>query len=121
MSENGQRAGGASLTLRAIESDSTQDSVKTWFIKEIDSPVGTLKLVASDAGLAAILWPNDDPARVRLGEPVEDDAHPVLLETERQLREYFDGRRKVFDLRLDFNGTEFPAAGVERAAHDPVR
>lgn len=81
--------------------------MKTWFVKEIDSPVGPLKLVASDAGLAAILWPNDDPTRVRLGVPVGDDAHPVLLETERQLREYFDGTRKAFDLKLDFNGTEF--------------
>ena len=45
--------------------------MKSWFIKEIDSPVGMLKLVASDAGLAAILWPNDDPARVRFGVPVE--------------------------------------------------
>jgi methylated-DNA-[protein]-cysteine S-methyltransferase len=81
--------------------------MKTWFSKKIDSPVGTLKLVATDAGLAAILWPNDDPARVQLGEPVESDSHPVLLETERQLREYFDGRRKVFDLKLDFSGTEF--------------
>lgn len=84
--------------------------MKTWFCKEIDSPVGTLKLVASDAGLAAILWPNDDPARVRLGVPIEDDAHPVLLETERQLLEYFDGRRKAFDLKLDFNGTGFQRA-----------
>jgi methylated-DNA-[protein]-cysteine S-methyltransferase len=81
--------------------------MKTWFSKHVDSPLGTLKLVATDAGLAAILWPNDDPARVRLGTPVEDGAHPVLLEAERQLREYFEGRRKVFDLKLDFNGTEF--------------
>jgi methylated-DNA-[protein]-cysteine S-methyltransferase len=81
--------------------------MKTWYSKHIDSPVGTLKLVASDAGLAAILWPNDDPARVRLGEPVESDTHPMLLETERQLRDYFEGRRTVFDLKLDFSGTEF--------------
>jgi len=81
--------------------------MKTWFTKHVDSPVGTLKLVATDAGLAAILWPNDDPARVRLGEPVESNTHPMLLETERQLREYFEGRRKVFDLKLDFSGTEF--------------
>lgn len=81
--------------------------MKTCFVKEVDSPVGTLKLVASDTGLAAILWPNDDPARVRLGAPIEDDAHPVLLEAERQLREYFEGHRKTFDLKLDFNGTEF--------------
>ncbi|MEJ0036009.1 MAG: methylated-DNA--[protein]-cysteine S-methyltransferase [Gammaproteobacteria bacterium] len=81
--------------------------MKTWFSKEIESPVGRLKLVASDAGLAAILWPNDDPARVRLGKPVAGDTHPVPLEAERQLGEYFEGRRKAFDLKLDFNGTEF--------------
>ena len=33
--------------------------------------------------------------------------HPVLLETERQLNAYFDGRRKTFSLVLDFAGTEF--------------
>lgn len=77
------------------------------YYKQIDTPVGALKLVASDAGLVAILWPNDDPARVRLGEPVESDTHPVLTETERQLREYFDGHRKAFDLKLDFSGTDF--------------
>jgi len=43
--------------------------MKTFFSKEIDSPVGKLRLVASDAGVAAILWENDDPARVRLAEP----------------------------------------------------
>lgn len=81
--------------------------MKTWYSKQIDSPVGTLKLVATDAGLTAILWPNDTPARVRLGEAVVSETHPVLVETERQLREYFEGRRKVFDLKLDFNGTDF--------------
>ena len=36
----------------------------------IPSPVGELTLVASDAGLVAILWENDDPDRVRLGTTV---------------------------------------------------
>ena len=77
------------------------------YSKEITSPVGKLTLVASDAGLAAILWENDDPNRVRLGEPIPRDDHPMLIEAERQLREYFDGRRTKFDLQLDFTGTEF--------------
>ncbi len=81
--------------------------MKTFFSKEIDSPVGKLRLVASDAGLAAILWENDDPARVRLAGPLERDDHPVLLETARQLREYFNGQRTKFDLKLDFSGTQF--------------
>jgi len=75
--------------------------------KVIDSPVGRLTLVASDRGLAAILWEKDNPRRVPLGEVVESDSHPVLLETERQLQEYFAGRRREFTLPLDFRGTEF--------------
>ena len=31
------------------------------------SPVGALRLVASDVGLRAILWPDDQPGRVRFG------------------------------------------------------
>lgn len=72
-----------------------------------DSPVGKLKLVASDIGLVAILWENDNPRRVRLGELTEDEKHPVLLEAERQLSEYFQGRRKSFSLPLDMRGTQF--------------
>ena len=35
--------------------------------KMMESPVGKLKLVASDKGLVAIPWENDSPSRVRLG------------------------------------------------------
>jgi methylated-DNA-[protein]-cysteine S-methyltransferase len=71
------------------------------------SPVGRLKLVASDKGLAAILWQNDDPKRVRLEIAGKDDAHPVLVETRRQLGEYFAGKRTAFNVKLDFSGTDF--------------
>ncbi|RYZ92646.1 MAG: methylated-DNA--[protein]-cysteine S-methyltransferase [Proteobacteria bacterium] len=70
------------------------------------SPVGDLKLVASSIGVVAILWGADD-VRVRF-ESLEQDAHlPLLLETEKQLSEYFAGSRTSFDLPLDFRGTEF--------------
>ena len=79
----------------------------SYFTKTMKSPVGELTLVASDQGLAAILWENDDPKRVRL-EPREARAdHPVLVEAERQLGEYFAGKRDRFTLPLHFNGTEF--------------
>jgi methylated-DNA-[protein]-cysteine S-methyltransferase len=71
------------------------------------SPVGELKLVASDEGLAAILWENDNPRRVRLTPVSEDKNNPVLLEAERQLKDYFSGKRKSFSVKLDFKGTEF--------------
>lgn len=75
--------------------------------KKINSPVGKLKLVASEEGLAAILWQNDRPERVPLGEMVEEPEHKVLVKTERQLTEYFAGERREFDLPLDMRGTPF--------------
>jgi methylated-DNA-[protein]-cysteine S-methyltransferase len=75
--------------------------------KMIESPVGKLKLVASDKGLMAILWEKDKPRRVPLNDLVEREQHPVLVETERQLREYFAGKRKTFSVDLDMRGTRF--------------
>lgn len=75
--------------------------------KIISSPVGMLKLVASERGLVAILWENDDPNRVKLGTLLENKNHAILVETEQQLQEYFDRKRKFFSLKLDFKGTVF--------------
>jgi len=75
--------------------------------KTIPSPVGALTLVASDAGLTAILWEKDRPGRVKLGAMEEAPDHPVLAETSRQIHAYFAGTRTSFDLPLDFRGTDF--------------
>ena len=71
------------------------------------SPVGQLKLVAHGNSLAAILWEHDKPDRVRLAPMLEDANRSVLVETARQLDEYFAGTRRVFDLPLSFQGTDF--------------
>ncbi len=84
---------------------------KRYVGKIIDSPVGKLTLVATDDGLAGILWEREGPAGLSLKLDVQDDdRHPVLLEAERQLGEYFAGRRKTFDLKLDVEGTPFQRA-----------
>ncbi len=71
------------------------------------SPVGVLTLVASAAGLVAVLWPEDDARRVPLErvEPAGDQ--PVLRTAAEQLRGYFAGERRVFDLPLDWRGSAF--------------
>jgi len=79
----------------------------THVFKTIWSPVGELTLVADAKGLAAILWENDRPDRVRLGPLREEADHPVLVETGRQLGEYFAGARRSFDVPLSFAGTDF--------------
>lgn len=77
------------------------------YFKTIESPVGTLTLVASDQGLLAVLWERDDPGRTGISFGLEQENHPFLVETERQLTEYFAKKRKVFSLNLHFEGTEF--------------
>jgi methylated-DNA-[protein]-cysteine S-methyltransferase len=86
----------------------TMTTTPEYVFKVIDSPVGRLRLVASNKGLAGVWWADRDrPARVRARGDVESPRHPVLVETERQLREYFAGRRQTFELTLDFVGTPF--------------
>jgi methylated-DNA-[protein]-cysteine S-methyltransferase len=82
-------------------------SVTPYRSSTFDSPVGVLKLVAISSGLAAVLWENDDPKRVRIGPTSEDAADAILVEAKRQLKAYFAGGLKVFTLRLDFHGTDF--------------
>lgn len=80
---------------------------KAYVYKTMRTPVGELTLVGSDRGLAAILWENDKPGRVRLNIVGRDDKHPVLLEAGQQLGEYFAGKRQRFTVKLDFAGTDF--------------
>jgi len=91
----------------ATKFKSSEEQNLTQHLKTISSPVGVLRLVASDTGLVAVLWENDSPTRVRVGETMESPTHPLLIEAARQLDEYFAGARTVFDLELDFVGTEF--------------
>ena len=79
----------------------------TYRFTTMPSPVGTLTLVASDAGLTAILWENDDPERVRTGPMVEDREDPILRTAEQQITAYFAGTLTAFTVPLDFHGTDF--------------
>ncbi len=78
----------------------------------IASPIGTLRLIASPAGLIGVYMPRHvrEPAASELEsselELVEPE-HSVLRETAKQLGEYFAGTRREFDLPLAATGTEF--------------
>ncbi len=75
--------------------------------KKIESPIGPLTLVARAKCLTAICWERDDSGGMPSIASTEDKTHPVLVAAERQLNEYFDGRRKTFSLPLELAGTEF--------------
>ena len=76
------------------------------------SPVGELTLVASERGLRAVLWVDDDERRVPLRDdgdeaPSAGEATRILELAVAQLEEYFAGRRTEFDVPLDPRGTPF--------------
>ncbi|SEJ50242.1 methylated-DNA-[protein]-cysteine S-methyltransferase [Dyadobacter sp. SG02] len=74
--------------------------------KQMASPTGTLTLIASEKGLRAVLWMYDSK-KSSIDCGIEDPSHPLLLEAERQLNEYFAKKRQTFELELDFIGSEF--------------
>ena len=67
--------------------------------KQIDSPVGPLTLIANDKALVAVHFgKNKKPEK----------SNSVIKEASKQLSEYFKGKRKEFDLPLEFAfGTPF--------------
>jgi methylated-DNA-[protein]-cysteine S-methyltransferase len=85
----------------------------------IDSPVGELLIAATDRGLARIHFDpegqEDELARVFgrrvLRSPIDD--------VRRELDEYFDGRRREFDLPLDLRVAAFNAEVLAELARVP--
>jgi methylated-DNA-[protein]-cysteine S-methyltransferase len=72
------------------------------------TPIGELRLVASDRGLRAVLLPGESPTRIRDADPaVDSPEHPLLRAAVAQLDEYFAGRRTEFDIPLDPVGSPF--------------
>ncbi len=75
--------------------------------KDLVSPVGLIRLIASGVGLMAVLWEGEDYTRTKLPGAVRDDGDVILMHAGQQLEEYFTKQRKVFDIPLDLRGTEF--------------
>lgn len=73
------------------------------------SPLGTLLLAASDKGLCGVYFEQHKYFNGPQGWQ-RDDGHPHLRNAQRQLDEYFAGRRERFELALDLNGTPFQRA-----------
>ena len=81
-------------------------------LTHVETPVGTLTIVASDAGVRNVLWEGEAPPP----DAVEGDGE-VLGSAAVQLQEYFAGSRTAFDVPLDLVGTPFQRrAWLELAA-----
>lgn len=68
------------------------------------SPLGTMIVAATDAGVAGIWFDGQRHLPAGIDAWPRDDAHPMLRRALAQLREYFAGQRTEFDLPLDVRG-----------------
>lgn len=81
---------------------------QTLYYKTVDAPIGSLRLMASEKGLCAVLFYGGRYNRVSFdGQLEQRDDHPLLLNAQRQLDEYFRRKRTAFDVKLDMRGTVF--------------
>lgn len=71
------------------------------FARVIDTPLGLLKLISNNESLIEVAYQEESNIKQ------DNDNHPVLIEAEKQFKEYFASQRKSFDLPLSPEGTEF--------------
>lgn len=73
---------------------------------KMESRIGPLWLVASDAGLRGVHW---DRQSAPMAASLQTQSPPVqiIARAVAQLEEYLNGTRKSFDAPLDIQGTQF--------------
>ena len=77
-------------------------------VTSLKTPIGVLKLAASEDGLVAVIFPEEKKKREFAEAPGNDAARAHLGAAVKALNEYFAGKRKDFgDLKLAPQGTEF--------------
>lgn len=83
---------------------------------EMESALGKVYLIASRKGMQGVYWSRRDVPMIP-DLAGEDALRAHLRQAEIQVGEYLEGRRRSFDLALDFTGTPFQET-VWRALRD---
>lgn len=74
---------------------------------KVKSPLGDLYLLEKNQKLAAIFFEQDWKNYFQKQSDLEESKEKVLLETKKQLDEYFKGKRKKFEIPMQLEGTPF--------------
>jgi methylated-DNA-[protein]-cysteine S-methyltransferase len=82
--------------------------METLVQKSIPSPLGALRLVATDRALVGVFYAQHRPAPAADGREV--DEHPLLDDAAGELRDYFQGSRTRFSVPMTLRGTDFQRA-----------
>jgi methylated-DNA-[protein]-cysteine S-methyltransferase len=76
-----------------------------------DTPIGELLLAGEDGALSMIGFPKGSMRREPEADWIFNETQ--LADVSQQLREYFSGERRAFDLPLKLSGTEFQVSVLE--------
>lgn len=90
----------------ALSMTATSAAPLRW--SRVDSPIGQLLLVGSERGLSRISFPTGRRAPVPEPDWVQDAG--AFREAGSQLKAWFAGELRLFDLSLDADGTDFQCA-----------
>jgi methylated-DNA-[protein]-cysteine S-methyltransferase len=95
------------------------------FYAKMDSPIGSVWVAKTDAGICAVELEDDQPDSFfallsrHVGKEPPRKNRKALAPALTQLREYFSRIRREFDLTLDVDGTAFQMAVWNQTARIP--
>ena len=72
------------------------------FASYFNSPIGKIKLTAEEDALTLLSFVSEEDAGTE-----KTRTNKIITECKKQLKEYFAGKRKKFDVPLKLDGTEF--------------
>ncbi len=77
------------------------------YYKVIESPIGIIYAIATATHLVALLLKsNEEEMNQQFDFPLNEE-NAILTQTQKQLHEYFGGKRRVFEIPLLLQGTPF--------------
>ena len=99
--------------------------MKRLWVHSFQTPLGLVRVASTEKGLALLALPNESPAWFERMLKQKFPDHEVLekgdfnLRVERQVSEYFKGKRREFDLPIDLQAPPFHARVLKQVGRIP--
>ncbi|MBK8351740.1 MAG: methylated-DNA--[protein]-cysteine S-methyltransferase [Saprospirales bacterium] len=75
--------------------------MESTFISFLQTPIGELEIIADENSVLSVTFNDVKSKKTNVNE------NEISIKCKQQLQEYFNESRKIFELTLNFNGTDF--------------
>lgn len=75
--------------------------MESTFISYLQTPIGELELITDEKSVLSVTFNDVKSEKTNVNE------NEISIKCKQQLQEYFNESRKIFELTLNFNGTDF--------------